>query len=114
MTNAEAAQKLINIATAMSMIGDSENAMAVSMGARILSNPIPETLRGYRIAELEVLADLLRNQDVSPLTVTRICKDASYLYQLVSESVLNDSQEARKHLKLSLWKEEMGESNDLS
>lgn len=113
MTNAEAAERLRNIATAMSLIGDSENAIAAITGANILSNPIPETIRGYRIAELEVLAELLREQDVSPITVTRLCKDATYLYRLTNEQVVKDIREAKRHLKLSDWKGENNAENNL-
>lgn len=111
LTKVEAALKLIDIAAGVELIGNHENAEAIRMGANALREP-PTTLMGYRIGELQVLAELLRDQDVSPITVTKLVNDASYLYQLVSELVIKDAREAKKYLKLSPWKEEMEEEND--
>ncbi len=116
MTKTEAALKLIDIAAGVDLIGSYESAEAIRMGAKALSAP-PTVLMGYRIEELQVLAELLRDQYVSPITVSRLVNDASYMYQLVSEAVLKDAheaqkavlkdaREAQKHIKLSPWKEE--------
>lgn len=105
-TKAEAAERLKMIAAGLSLIfGNAENAEAARMGAEVLSDP-PEIFMGYRIAELQVLADLLREQNVSPIEVTRLCNDASYMCQLLKAQIVGEVREAMTPPKLSPWEEE--------
>lgn len=108
MTKAEAALKLIDIAAGVELIGNHENAEAIRMGANALREP-PTTLMGYRIEELQVLAELLRDQYVSPIEVTRLCNDASYMYHRLKAQIMNEVREAMtppKLPKMSPWDEE--------
>lgn len=108
-TKAEAAERLKNIAAGLSLIfGNAENVEAVKMGVDALLEP-PTTLMGYRIAELQVLAELLREQYVSPITVTKLCRDANYLYQLVSARLVENKRDAQRHIKLGAWEEKTEE-----
>ena len=104
-TKAEAAERLKTIAVSMKVLGLPENAEAARMGAEVLSAP-PEIFMGYRIAELQVLADLLREQNVSPITVSRLCNDASYMCQLLKAQFAKEVREAMTPPKLSPWEEE--------
>lgn len=104
-TKAEAAERLKTIAVSMKVLGLPENAEAARMGAEVLSAP-PEIFMGYRIAELQVLADLLREQNVSPIEVSRLCNDASYLCKLLKAQFVKEVREAMTPPKLSPWKEE--------
>lgn len=105
MTKAEAAEILKTIAVSMTVLGLPENAEAARMGAEVLSAP-PEIFMGYRIAELQVLADLLREQNVSPIEVSRLVDDASYMCQLLKAQIVKEVREAMTPPKMSPWKEE--------